>query len=316
MKVFSSSLSIDWLHFPAILDKSREECDVDYRKVQLMGKNGEGNTYGELTPLSFLDMLTKLTGHHDLPKFEKNRMNFLDYGSGLGNLVILAAASGLFKKAVGIEKVKERNDLALKIANTFFRQTTHSDISSHSDSFALLDSDNAAHDKIVRDSSWIFLNNFKFREDFDTQFIKSLAELVLSPNKFMQGYSDMKLVISARKFFDPNCLLVDTYPTTCDWGSTPVVFYAYKVTCKGVYMTSLRAIQSPMNDYELMCGKNNHDASTTKLGYEIKTLPNKMVKVIKSLARNSNKTLPKSAQGEILNRAVNLEYKIYPQVCT
>lgn len=127
--------------------KRSEWVNLDEQTANKFRQNNYADTYGELTAEGFEEILKKI----DL---QPSQSKFIDLGSGLGKMPLMAVVNHDFKYAKGVEYAKERHEQALKVLEKYPSYKNKVDLE-HGDLF----------DEDIRDYDLIFVSNLCFKEE-------------------------------------------------------------------------------------------------------------------------------------------------------
>ncbi|GAU98496.1 hypothetical protein RvY_09634 [Ramazzottius varieornatus] len=179
-------------------------------------------TYGETTFEFANEVIGKLNiGEDDV---------FLDLGSGVGKVVLQAAAMCCCKKAYGIEIVNTRGGFAKGMGKEF-RSVMNWMGKKHGD-FKLITGDFLDHVNVIRESSIIFCNNFAFEVQLDLKLKNIFADL---PEKVKilvsKSLTDEKFRITEKTVSDPSAVLPvrATFNGKMSWTGRDVTFYLHEI---------------------------------------------------------------------------------------
>lgn len=189
------------------IDKSNEFFNNE-NKLFEENKDTAISTYGYMTFEGIQKLLKKIKEH----SINKNNLNFIDLGSGIGRVPVTLSKSQIFKKCIGIELSKHKHDIGLEILN-----------------------ENDLNDKIELINDNIF-NYSKFKE-IDCIYISSLCFTDKMMENLLKIFSENlkeNCLIFTSKQFELNISnnrihLLDTFDIEMSWAKNSKI-YCYVVT--------------------------------------------------------------------------------------
>jgi SAM-dependent methyltransferase len=127
--------------------KRTEWVNIDKETADKFKENDYPDTYGELTAEGFDEILKNI----DL---QPSQSKFIDLGSGLGKVPLMAVVNHNFKYAKGVEYARERHEQALKVLDKYSNYKNRVDLE-HGDLF----------NEDIGDYDLIFVSNLCFNEE-------------------------------------------------------------------------------------------------------------------------------------------------------
>lgn len=142
--------------FPSLMEACFQRCVSHPRTLNRSGRD-QSSTYGEILPSGMSAIFEQITiNTSDV---------FLDLGSGIGNIVLNAAAMFRIKAAYGIEMMPLRSRYAQTISICFKNMLDY--FKFRVSPFSLMEGDFTApeYDKYIEAATIIFINNYVFKPE-------------------------------------------------------------------------------------------------------------------------------------------------------
>ncbi|OAF71721.1 H3-K79-HMTase [Intoshia linei] len=218
------------------------------------------NVYGE-SSFNFIQHLPKVV------KIKPNQQ-FVDLGSGIGNVIVHIAALQICKKCIGIEK----SDIPAYFAVLFEYEFKHlmSFLGRGYSDFALVKGNflEKKNKHLIYDSELIFVNNYMFGPKIDhtlKQCFQNCREKtqIISSRAFCQ----MKMRVSDRSLSDIGCIMrvkeLDLCPSkksNVSWTDKQVSFYLHVIDSQNVekYFNSINSVKLVTSDEKNTKKKREH----------------------------------------------------------